>query len=287
GAPLTVAFTSDSFFKSQGVPGMESVQSPTGHRDTVRQVANLEASLAPTAVRPVGVDGSLFVVHQEQHFTASDPPRFFFGERDVRDVTTTAGGQLVARGAIGTHHVPGVLVASNVERFEQTDEVGNVGLRPGTSPTLTRTRLTLAGEDEILFFADRFSLVPGLRWEWVGDVFPGDDRVRVPGGGDAARRSEDFLTPRLGVRGELGHGLTLLANASRSARIPNLSELFGNNGTVQGNPDLVPETALTWDVGFRFRSPWTNDVLTAWGLEYAYFASDIDDIIVLVRSSIA
>jgi len=68
--------------------------------------------------------------------------------------------------------------------------------------------------------------------------------------------------------------------------VPNLTELFGNSGIVVGNPDLKPETATSWDVGFRLRSPWTNTVVTDATLEAAYFWSDVDDVIVLVPSSV-
>src|SRR5262249_10900727 len=72
----------------------------------------------------------------------------------------------------------------------------------------------------------------------------------------------------------------------RSARIPNLTELFGRNGIITGNPNLRPEMATSWDVGFRLASPWTNRVLTAATAEYAYFGSNVDDVIVLVQSSV-
>ena len=114
---LTVALTTDSFVKSQGVPGRASFQSPSGHRDTLRQIGNLELSLAPSATRPIGVDASVFGVHQDTTFTATAAEDDSFPTSDITDISTAFGGQLVARGAIGAHHVPGVLVASNVERF--------------------------------------------------------------------------------------------------------------------------------------------------------------------------
>jgi iron complex outermembrane receptor protein len=180
-----------------------------------------------------------------------------------------------------------VLVASSVERFVDADAVGSSLLRPGTSPARTRTRLALAGEDELLLLGDRVSLVPSVRWELFRDVFPADSRVKVPSEQVSGTRSQDFLTPRLGARVDVGWGTTLLGNVGRSARMPNLTELFGNSGIVAGNPDLRPETATSWDAGARLRSPWTNAVLSAATLEYAYFSSDIDDVIVLVPSSVS
>jgi iron complex outermembrane receptor protein len=284
GSPVTLAVTTDSFVRSQGVPGRETLQSETAHRDTNRQLVNIGLGTEPVGPWSIGLDGNLFGIYQNQRFTAETDGAF--NKTDVTDTSTTVGGQLVARGAVGTHQVPGVLVASSVERFRNVDEIGAGGLRPGTSPAFTRTRLALAAQDEILLLADRVSLVPSVRWEWFRDVFPADPRVRVPTERVTGPSSRDFLTPHLGLRVDLGHGATLLANGGRSARVPNLTEVFGRNGFTIGNPKLRPETATSWDAGFRLVSPWTTSVLTAATVEYAYFASDVDDIIVLVPSSV-
>src|SRR5262249_38274244 len=105
---------------------------------------------------------------------------------------------------------------------------------------------------------------------------------RAPNG-----RTQDFFVPRLGVRGDVGWGITLLGNAGRSVRVPNLTELFGNSGVVRGRATLRPEVATSWDAGFRAQSPWTSSVVTAAALEYAYFSSDVTDVIVLVPSSVS
>jgi iron complex outermembrane receptor protein len=285
-APMTLALTTDSFVKSQGLPGPETKQSPTGHRDTFRQIAHLDLAVAPTSSLPFGIDASLFGVVQDQTFTANDINGPFL-PTDVVDHSTTIGGQVVTRGTLGAHHVPGVLIASSVERFVDRNAIETGALRTGTSPARTRTRLAVAGEDEILLFADRLSIVPSLRWEVFRDVFPGDDRVKDPSEHVAGTRTQDFWTPRLGVRAEFVKGFTLLGNGGRSARIPNLTELFGDNGVVRGRPDLRPEVAVSWDAGFRVQSPWTTSVLTDAALEGAYFASDLTDVIVLVRSSVS
>jgi len=111
-------------------------------------------------------------------------------------------------------------------------------------------------------------------------------RILVPALRVSGSQSRDFLLPRVGVRADVGHGVTLLGNASESARMPNLTELFGNSGFVRGDPTLRPETADTWDLGFRWQSPWTSRVVTAATLEYAHFESDVEDLIALVPSSV-
>jgi iron complex outermembrane receptor protein len=286
--PVTLALTTESFVKSQGVPADARVPSSTGHLDTQRNLAHLDLTTTPSGPWSIGLDGSLFGLFQQGTFTAEGPPDLGFPERtDVTSTATTVGGQVVGRGAIGTHQVPGLMVASSVERFVQTNAVENNGVRPGTSPAETRTRVALAGQDEVLLLGDRLSIVPNLRWELVHDDFPGDPRVKNPAEGVSGTRSQDFWTPRLGVRGDVGWGAVLLGNVGRSARVPNLTELFGNSGIVAGNPQLKAETATSWDAGFHLRSPWINATLTDATLDYAYFSSDLDDVIVLVPSSVS
>src|SRR5262249_6070781 len=109
-APATFALTTDSFVKSQGVPGRETIQWTTGHRDSQRQLANLTLATAPSGPWSVGLDGNLFGLYQQQTFTAgANDPAFL--PTDSTDTSSTVGGQLVARGAVGAHHVPGLLVA--------------------------------------------------------------------------------------------------------------------------------------------------------------------------------
>jgi iron complex outermembrane receptor protein len=279
--PVTVSLTTDSFVKSQGIPGRATVQSQTGHRDTLRQIANLALAPAPRGPWAIALDANAYASLQEKDFRQDD---LTFGRRDVENHATTVGGQVVARGAVGRHHVPGVLVASSHERFEQSDAIGTAQVAAGTSPERTRTRLTLAGQDEIVTAGDRLSIVPSVRWELYHDEFPRDPRLRTPS--PSGTRTSDFVTPRLGLRGDVGFGVTLLANAGRSARIPNLTELFGNDGVVIGNPGLEPEVATSWDLGFVARRAWPDRFLTNAALEYAYFSSRIDDVIVLVPSSV-
>ena len=114
GTPLTVAVTADSFAKSQGLPGRGEVQSKTAHQDTFRQVADVTVGLAPSGPFSIGAEAKLYGLHQEQTFESHD---LKYGASDNDDTSTTVGGQLVLRGSVGAHHVPGLLLASGVERF--------------------------------------------------------------------------------------------------------------------------------------------------------------------------
>src|SRR5262249_16931486 len=162
-------------------------------------LAHLDLTTAPSGPWSIGLDGSLFGLFQRGTFTAEGVPDLGFPRSDVTDTATTVGGQLVGRGAIGTHQVPGLMVASTVHPLVSTKPGETGGALAGTAPAETRTRLALAGEDEILLLADRLSIVPNLRWELVHDVFPGDPRVKNPAAFVSGTKTQDFWTPRLGV----------------------------------------------------------------------------------------
>ncbi len=283
GPSLALALTTESFVKQAGEPGGGSVQAEDAHLNTLRQLVHLDAALSQPAALPVQIDARVYGLYQQEQFKAPfegpvSSGGFFPTDTDER--TTTAGGQVLVRGALGAHQVPGLLLAASDERLAETDHIGNFALQPGAAPDRTRVRGTVAGEDEVLLFGDRVSIVPGLRWEVFRDDFPGDPRVppALRAGGVSVR---DFWSPRLGLRAEARRGLTFLANLGQYAREPNLEELFGNRGVVRGNPRLKPEKAFNWDVGFRFVAPPLVPALSGAGLEYAYFDNTIDDLIAL------
>jgi outer membrane receptor protein involved in Fe transport len=283
--PLSFWLTSDSFGKSQGVPGRGSVQSPDAHRDIVRQLAQLGGRLTPTTGLPLTIEASTFLVYQDEHFEAppNDP---VFLPTDVTEHTLGGGGQVLVRGALGAHNVPALLLAVGEEALRENNGVAVFPvLQAGESPTRTQLRGTVAAEDEVLLLGDRVSLVPAVRTEIYRDHFPADPRLPP-----ALRTSgTDVFTevsPRFGVRAEALPGLTLLGNIGRYTRVPNLQELFGNSGVVQGNPDLKPEVSRNWDVGFRaVAPPWGP--FTSASFEYGHFDNRIDDLIVLVPSSVS
>ncbi len=276
--PLALALTSDTFFKDQGVPGAGSIQTRETSLRRIRQLAHLDAKLAPQPELPLDADVSAYVLYDRQ--ALSDP----LGEVSLvpteNDQHTTAEGvQAVIHGALGRWMVPGLLLAWSHERFAESD-----ALRLAPIPARTRLRATVAAEDEILPVGDRVSIVPGLRWEIFRDDFPGDPTVpqTLRAAGVHVR---DFLSPRLGLRAEVLHGLTLLGNVGRAAREPNLEELFGNRGVVIGNPALRPEVAFNRDVGMRLALPPLGTALADVAVEYAYFDDTIDDLIALVQNS--
>ncbi len=61
------------------------------------------------------------------------------------------------------------------------------------------------------------------------------------------------LDPRLGLRWSFGEDAVVRATGGRYLRPPDTSELFGDRGSLLGNPNLRPERGWQWDLGARKR----------------------------------
>jgi iron complex outermembrane recepter protein len=282
---VSFALTSDSFGRDRGYPGRDVPQDPDARRQTVRHLSRLDALVAPRPGLPLSIEGSAWLLYQWLKFDDPLGPVIQLTS-DVQDSSLVGGGQLLLRSALGAHNVPGLLLALSHETFGQTDEVGTPGVAPGAQPDRTRLRGTVALEDEILLLGDRVSVVPGLRWEGFQDQAPPDPRV-TPVLGESGTVDRTVWSPRLGVRAEVWPGVTLLGNAGHYERVPTLQELFGDAGVVVGNPDLEPEKSLNWDLGFRLARPRLGSIVSLASFEFAYFDNRIDDVIVVVPTSVS
>jgi iron complex outermembrane receptor protein len=95
----------------------------------------------------------------------------------------------------------------------------------------TRSRVTLAGvlDADLLLAGDRVRLAPAVRAERSGRF--------------------DALSAQLGGTLVIAGPLSLRANAGRSVRIPNFTELYLQQGLIEPNPSLQPEVGVGGDAG--------------------------------------
>jgi iron complex outermembrane receptor protein len=282
-AGTTVSLTTDTFGRDRGFPGRGFPQDADARRQTVRHLSRLDATVPARPGLPLSLEGSAYLLYQWQRFDDPLGPVIQLTS-DVEEQSVVGGGQLLGTMALGTHQVPGVLAALSHETFGQRDDVGGPGVQAGRQPDRTRLRGTVAAEDEILLVDERLAIVPALRWEGFHDEAPPDPRL-APGLDASGSVDRSVWSPRLGVRVEPWRGVALLGNAGRYDRVPSLQELFGASGTIRGNPALRSETTLNWDAGFRLTAP-PRAVVTLASLEYAYFDNEVDDVIVVVPTSV-
>ncbi|MBD3236307.1 MAG: TonB-dependent receptor [Candidatus Eisenbacteria bacterium] len=121
------------------------------------------------------------------------------------------------------------------------------------------------------------------RWERIASNYVGSDPYRP----FVAQREQIARAagPRLGGRLALGGGIQVKANYAHQTRFPTFTELFGYFGTMQGNPELRPETGKRWDVGWTWAPPAERPGQIALRSEHVYFESDLREMIVFIRVS--
>ncbi|HAY21528.1 MAG TPA: TonB-dependent receptor [Desulfobacterales bacterium] len=132
-------------------------------------------------------------------------------------------------------------------------------------------------QDEIAWHP-KFNTVLGVRldwWETYGGNYmasAGTPTVYLPG------RSKLALSPKLAFLYRPLEWMTWRASVGRAFRAPNIYELYrtwlASSGTLyKGNPDLIPETATSWEIGTTMK-PLEGMVFTA-----TYFENYVDDLI--------
>jgi iron complex outermembrane receptor protein len=274
----TLTGVQEVFLNDQGVPGIGAFQSDSASLRDLRSLSYLRAERRAIAGRALDGTSTGYFVYEKEAF------RDVQGDIGVGSVSTRnqtyAGGldnRLVWR--LASHELEGRLDLAG-EVFAPRDE-----LAPDPNgPDQSRVRVGVALGDTAGFFEDRLLVQPSFRYEHLHDRFGG---TIGPGGvidEEAQSGDIDLYTPRLGLRWEALPWLALRGNAGRYARAPNFTELFGNRGSIIGNPDLKPEEGVNADAGFVVTQAALGP-LTALRFEAGGFYSEIDDLIVLVQNS--
>ncbi|MBI5708708.1 MAG: TonB-dependent receptor [Candidatus Eisenbacteria bacterium] len=125
----------------------------------------------------------------------------------------------------------------------------------------------------------RLVLHAARRWDRIEDHLRSVGPSGLPGATDLAR---ELSSPQLGARIAVGWGLELRANWAEAERAPAFLELFGNQGSVLGNPSLRPEAAENRDAG----AAWSGAVRGfRAATEWARYGSDARDLVLYVRNS--
>ena len=117
--------------------------------------------------------------------------------------------------------------------------------------------------DEISLFYNFITLHPLIRLD-VFKTFADDNDT------------EAQISPKLGLIVSPFRFIALKANVGRSFRAPNFGELFfPEQGFIVGNPDLISETSIDFDIGLVLSHPF-------FAFEINYFNNNIDNLILFV-----
>ncbi len=146
----------------------------------------------------------------------------------------------------------------------------------GTTGDARRSRAAWGAGLQLEQFAfnDRLLVVPVVRVDGLRSRF-----AVAPGAGEQDDQGRDDLTlglgPRLGTRLRLAPGLELRASTGRYFRPPTLTELFGDQGYIQGNEGLLPERGTAVDGGLVLDRPGREVTLYAQIAGFSTWSRDL------------
>ena len=277
---------SDDFFnKRQGVPGQASVQSDDARFEVWRNVATLKLQRNGFPWSATDVDFQLAYTWQREAFKDVDGEIGLAAQDEHNTTNTFSANGLFNIYLDDWNQILGLLLEGQYETFRTVDELPERrGESSDKGPLQKRTHIIAALQDEILLFDDRLALRPLLRYQFVDSDFGAQPTFGTTSLDQDRREQEHLFSPSIGLQFRLTPFLRLQGNVGRFQRVPTLFELFGDRGTTLGNPELDTETSFNWDVGFVFELSRIG-LLDRVFLEYAFFASEADDLILFVQNS--
>lgn len=206
--------------EDRGIPGLGSLTSTAADLSTTKTMTQFDWSEENWRLAP-------YFQYQKQQF--SDPlGEIGLGIQENDNDTYTYGGDSSLEYLLGTAHHLTVVVGYRGEQF--LEDSGQP-----TSKNL-RNQGNIGLEDEMTFWEERLLLNPSFRLENIFNEGTRESTQHLPSG-------------KIGARYQVTPPLSLKTNFARANRIPNFSELFGDRGSLIGNPDLVSESGWNWDIG--------------------------------------
>ena len=274
GASLQAHARVEYFRRGQGVPGPGSTPALTARYAEDRTLVASDARLSPGKRAPaLELRGSFAREHSGLRDTQGE---LGYGRVDTHERfdDAAAAAELSSPAAWSAF----ALRAGGAMRGESARPAAPTAGLPDPPPSHRTTNSAWASAD-VHGLGDRVLLHASQRWDAQHETIL-DTRST---GTIRERSAERWLNaPQLGARIRVVDGLELKANASRSARAPELDELFGNDGSITGNPTLVPEHGENWDAGAAWTGSWMHMRMSA---SWSHHASHVENMILYERSN--
>ena len=265
----------DTFLRrEEGVPGHANMPAESTRLHTLRNLAALEGQ---TNVGAGQLKGRLWAQNRQDTFQDIEG-EVGTGSQHQRGFHMTQG--LLGRFAWAQNPwlSPGFTLSTRRDSYVETNLLENQ-----TSNARIRWSGVGVADLQIYILDDKVTLSPLVQLTHLDNRALGT----VPFSNEAVSPdTEQVITqmdPRLGLLWRPNETLSLKANAGHYIRPPDFSELFGNQGAVIGNTDLVPEQSWQWDVGARWVA--SGPQWLRGSVDLAHFWNSSEDLIVLVQNS--
>jgi outer membrane receptor protein involved in Fe transport len=271
---LQLSAHAEYFRRGQGVPGPGSVPVHTARFGSERTTLAADSRVGNGAAWPaLTLRGN---VSRQRSRLRDTEGELGYGRVNTDERFDDGGFALEASSPAAWRRL--ALAAGGALRGENADPAAPTAGLPDPPDSRRATHAAWFTAD-VHGFADRLLLHAARRWdrqdEHVLDTrSTGALRVRD------TRRTLD--APQLGARLRVAYGLELRGNWSRATRAPDFDELFGIDGSVTGNPLLVPEHSESWDAGAVWSGTVGAVVVSA---DWSHHATHSRDLILFERSS--
>ncbi|MDJ0764960.1 MAG: TonB-dependent receptor [Myxococcota bacterium] len=269
----------DLFVKRQGIPGRESVITEHASLRTLRDAVSLRANRALASCMDLHIGINYLTI--EQDFNDLYNEVGINGERTV-SAAHAVGGDAVLDTRFTESHQLILRLAARLERYKEQELIAEAYEGEKQSPS-DRVRVDAGIEHKWTVFK-KVDIVTTLRGAFHYLSFGGGPIHGILGWMPAYTRSDFNLTPALGIRYEIIDGIMLRVNGGRYLRPPDLTELFGSQGSIVGNPQLTAEVGYNADAGITYLFE-GRSVLNRLRLDAAWFTSLVDDLIAYVPNS--
>ena len=259
--------------RRQGVPGIDVNQSLEARAEMTRTLFKASLAKDHLAGDSLRIDLDAYYSRTDQEFEDrfGDTTGGSSTHTRVRMEATGPSAQLrwhPDTTGLSRHFVD-LLATARFETARQTDEL-NAESERGRS---TRDVYALSAQDEVHLAGGRLVVAPSLRWERFTNRFESEPSLTEP-----------EVSGKIGAAWHIREHLTLRGNAGRFHRLPNFTEIFGDEGSVKGNLDLVPESGWNYDLGVTWEAR-PRGALDRFYLETVAFLTEADDLIQFVQTS--
>lgn len=272
---LTFFVAEDFYRKDSGLPGIGAFQAEEARLSTLRNVLHLGVNYLAGKFE---LKSRLFWGYTEEEY--EDPlGEIGLAVQDNLYITQTYGVIGSGRYFIGNHGVVAVFLQTSLEVFTPTDKLHDVDLQ-------RTSRNSYGGglQGEIYLFDTQLILVPTLKWERLDSHYSPSTTISIGLPTKETDASDNFFSPHFGIKWLPLDWLAFHGNVGRYWRAPTFYELFGDRGSVIGNPDLEVETGVHYDIGatISIKKRGYLDKLSA---SYAIYYLQLNDLIAFVQNS--
>ncbi len=278
-----ISLLNDFFSKNQGLPGLNNNSVQYASLDTKRNLLNLGITIPALFIKGLKQEINLYHALRRDIFDDS------FNEIGLGSAKQTGLFQTIGARAVTEWEIKSIGQTLTLLMLPQRETYrSRIDTAASTekNPEEKRDRINFGLEDNLLLFGERLQITGQIRQDRWKDSFRLENTPWQTGSGVREERENRITDLQGGMHLYLYRkALYLKGSLGHSHRIPSFTELFGDRGVTQGNPELKPERSLNRDAGggmhFEAIAEGFDEIL----LEYVYFNNRVTDIISLIPNS--